>query len=162
AALATIAEVEREAKGDRSAAHLDFLRAELLAESGDVRGAIAAFERAAEAEPAPILSARAFERAAELTRDALEAAGWLDRAIARARAAPRLRWARVARRLALGRTQDARADVEHLEAQASGPRARYEVWWRAGAAWQRQGLVADAAPLFERALRFVPDDAYAL
>jgi len=165
AALATIAEVEREAKGDpheRAAAHLDFLRAELLAETGDVRGAIAAFERAAENEQAPVLSARAFEQAAELTRDPLEAVRWLDRAIARAPAVPRLRWARVARRLALGRTQDARADVEHLEAQASGPRARYEVWWRAGDAWQRQGLVADAAPLFERALRFVPDDAHAL
>ncbi|WP_394828751.1 hypothetical protein [Pendulispora albinea] len=162
AALATIAETTREANGDRAAAHLDFLRAELLAETGDVRGAIAAFERAAEDEPIPVLSARAFERAAELTRDPLEASRWLDRAIARAPAVARLRWARIARRLALGRTQDARADTEHLEAQATGPRARYEVWWRAGAAWQHQGLVADAAPLFERALRFVPDDAQAL
>ncbi|WP_394839681.1 tetratricopeptide repeat protein [Pendulispora rubella] len=159
AALATIAEVDRE---EGRGSHLDFLRAELLAETGDVRGAIAAFERAGEHETAPVLAARAFERAAELTRDALEAAGWLDRAVAHAPAVPRIRWARVQRRLALGRTQDARADVEHLEAQASGPRARYDVWWRAGAAWQDQGLVADAAPLFERALRFVPDDAHAL
>ncbi|HWL85026.1 MAG TPA: tetratricopeptide repeat protein, partial [Polyangiaceae bacterium] len=171
AALATIADAAADAPIEddaetanrgAGAEHLDFLRAELLAEIGDVHGAIAGFERAGSSEAAPALSARAFERAAELTRDPLEALGWLDRAVARAPQLARLRWARLARRLAVGRTQDARADVEHLEAQAQGPRARYEVWWRAGTSWLGQGLVADAAPLFERALRFVPDDARAL
>jgi len=36
------------------------------------------------------------------------------------------------------------------------------VYFRAGSAWRSAGLVADAAPLFERALRFVPDDPEAL
>jgi len=50
------------------------------------------------------------------------------------------------------------ADVEHLEAQSRGPRARYAVFFRAGSLWLKAGLSVEAAPLFERALRFVPDD----
>ena len=87
---------------------------------------------------------------------------WLDFAIARSPGGARLRWARLARRLTLGRIEDAMADAEHLEAQAQGPRARHDVWTRAGATWQRAGLRAEAGPLFERALRIVPDDTDAL
>jgi tetratricopeptide (TPR) repeat protein len=54
------------------------------------------------------------------------------------------------------------ADVEHVEALSVGSLTRYAVWWRAGKAWQKAGLVAEAAPLFERALRFVPDEPEAL
>ena len=161
AALATLADADRSTAGDAPPHHA-LLRAELLAEVGDRRAAIAAFEGVGEHERVPFIAARAYERAAELADDATEALGWIDLAIARSPATVRLRWARVKSRLAVGRVEDAMADVEHLEAQAAGPHARHAVWWRAGAAWQRAGLVAEAAPLFERALRFVPDDHEAL
>jgi len=155
AALATLAEAERPPR-------VAILRGELLAESGDKDGAIAAFLAAGDEEVVPALSARAYERAAAIASGPDEAIVALDRAVARAPSIARIRWARVASRLALGRIEDARADIEHLEAQARGSKARFDVWWRAGAAWRAAGLVVDAAPLFERALRFVPDDPDAL
>jgi tetratricopeptide (TPR) repeat protein len=138
------------------------LRGELHAEIGDTAAAIAAFARTGDLEIVPALAARAFERAAELTPDPIDALAWLDRAIARAPSVQRLRWQRVARRLAVGRVEDAMADVEHIEALSASSLTRYAVWWRAGKAWQASGLVAQAAPLFERALRFVPDEPEAL
>ena len=135
---------------------------ELYAESGDTAGAIASFVRAGETEPVPALGARAFERASELTQDPLDALVWLDLAIARAPTLAHLRWTRLGRRLAAGRLEDALADAEHLEAQARGARARHAVWRRAGDAWVDAGLVSSAAPIFERALRFEPDDPEAI
>lgn len=158
AALATLAEAER----GPMASHLTLLRAELLAETHDTRAALAAFERAGEEEAAPALAACAFERAALSTEDRAEASAWLDRAVARAPGTPRLRFRRVEARLQAGRLEDAMADVEHLEAQARGSKARYTVFARAGELWLRAGLRSEAAPLFERALRFVPDDADSL
>jgi cellulose synthase operon protein C len=155
AALATLVESSTDASHG-------MLRAELLAEIGDLPAAIAAFARTGDLEIVPALAARAFERAAELTRDPIDALAWLDLAIARAPSVLRLRWQRVARRLAVGRVEDAIADVEHVEALSVGSLTRYAVWWRAGKAWQKAGLVAEAAPLFERALRFVPDEPEAL
>ena len=157
AALGTLKDADRE-----RGSHHGMLRAELLAEVGDTTAAVAAFAHVGETEVVPLLAARAYERAAELVDDAAEALVWLDFAVVRAPGEARLRWARVARRLTLGRIEDAMADAEHLEAQARGSVARHQVWWRAGAEWQKAGLRAEAAPLFERALRFVPDDAEAL
>jgi hypothetical protein len=68
----------------------------------------------------------------------------------------------VARRLELGRLEDALGDVEHLEALARGGRVKHAVWLRAGRAWAAAGLSSHAGALFERALRFVPDEPRAL
>jgi hypothetical protein len=68
----------------------------------------------------------------------------------------------VARRLELGRLEDAMADVEHLEALARGPRNKHAVWLRAGQAWHAAGLAARAGDVFERALRYVPEEPLAL
>jgi tetratricopeptide (TPR) repeat protein len=157
AALGTLAEADREMPGPPGT-----LEAELLADAGHTTAAIAAFSRAGDCEPAPALGARAFERAAELTADHLDALLWLDRAVARAPGTARLRWARIARRLGCGRVAEARADVEHAEAIARGARAKYDVWRRAGDAWKKAGLLAEAGALYERALRYLPDDAEAL
>jgi tetratricopeptide (TPR) repeat protein len=135
---------------------------ELLAEVGDVAAAIASLERAGDAEPTAWLASRAYELAAGLARDAEDAARWLDKALSRAPRSVSARWARVAKRLELGRIEDALADVQQLEAQAKGGRARHAVWLRAGRAWQSAGLTGRAAALFERALRFAPEDPGAL
>jgi tetratricopeptide (TPR) repeat protein len=157
AALATLVDSERS-----PGASLGMLVAELLRESGDAEAAIATFARVGESDPAPALGARAFEQAAELTRDHLEALEWLDRAVARAPRASRLRWARLDRRLRAGRLEDALADAEHLEAMASGAAQKHAVLRRAGEAWLRAGLRVQALSLFERALRYAPDAPDAL
>jgi tetratricopeptide (TPR) repeat protein len=138
------------------------LVAELIAESGDASGAIAAFARIGDTEPVPVLAARCFERAAMLAEDHHDALVWLDLAVARAPAVARIRWTRASRRLASGRIDDAIADLEHVEAIAEGARAKYGVWRRAGEMWRAAGLASDSATLFERALRYVPDDPEAL
>jgi tetratricopeptide (TPR) repeat protein len=153
AALATMVDA------DRRDAELDgLLVAELLAEVGDTDAAIASMIRLGETEPVAPLAARALERAAELTTDPHDALVWLDMAIARGPAVTRIRWSRLARRLSAGRVEDALADAEHLEAQASGTLARHAVWKHAGEAWGNAGRAAESAALYERALRFDPRD----
>lgn len=162
AALAML--VEARAGDPEREARFGTTPGELLLETGDAEAAMASLERAGETEPAPALAARAFELAGRIARDPEEAARWLDRAVARA---PRsvsssARWLRASKRLALGRLEDAIADVEHLEALARGGRAKHLVWLRAGRMWHAAGLSARAGALFERALRFVPDEPRAL
>jgi tetratricopeptide (TPR) repeat protein len=175
AIIARVAEIDAIA-GGRAEAALAMLReadpdpgaprgplaGELLAEAGDAGGAIAALARIGDTETVPALAARAYARAASLADDHHDALSWLDLALARAPSMAGIRWARVARRLAAGRIEDAVADVEHLEAIAVGARAKHAAWRRAGDAWRAAGLVGDAATLFERALRYAPDDPEAL
>jgi cellulose synthase operon protein C len=156
AALATLVESQPSGGGT------GIVAGELLARVGDGDAALASFERAGEAERAPALAARAFELAARASRDAEAAARWLDRALARSPRSIQARWARVESRLALGRLEDALADVEHLEALARGGRGKYAVWVRAGGAWQAAGLGGRTGVIFERALRYAPDEAGAL
>ena len=135
---------------------------ELLAETGDVEAAIASLERTGEMDPAAAVGASAFEFAARLSRDPVDAAGWLDRALARTPRSTSARWMRVVRRLQLGRLEDALADAEYLEALVQGVPGRHAVWVHAGRAWQGAGLGARAGPIYERALRYVPDEPRAL
>jgi hypothetical protein len=158
AALAMLAETRERGGANRHG----ITSGELLLETGDVEGALASLERSGEAEPAPALAARAFELAAKASRDLESSALWLDRALARAPRSTTARWARIEKRLALGRLEDALADAEHLEALARGPIATYAVWIRAGRMWQAAGVGGRAAGLFERALRFAPDEPEAL
>ena len=160
AALAMLAEA-RQCSGAADA-HLGTAPGELLADIGDIDAALASLERTGATDPAPAIGARAFELAAHLVADPEEASRWLDRAIARSPRSTTCRRARVTRRVELGRLEDALADVEHLEAQARGGRAKHAVWLGAGRTWQSAGLGAKAVLLFERALRYAPDEPEAL
>ncbi len=157
AALGTLREADTDPRAPRLTTE-----AELLVEAGDVAGAVAAFARIGDTEAVPALAARAYASAAALTADPHDALPWLDLALARAPGAAGVRWARATRRLAAGRIAEAEGDVEHLEAGAVGARAKHAVWTRAGAAWRSAGLVGESARIFERALRYAPDDASAL
>ena len=55
-----------------------------------------------------------------------------------------------------------KADADHLEAAARGPEARHAVFRRVAEAFLARGFLAEASSLFERALRYAPDDAEAV
>jgi thioredoxin-like negative regulator of GroEL len=64
-------------------------------------------------------------------------------------------------RVALGDVDAALVDAEHLEAIAVGALARHEALMRSARALFTRGFARDAGRLFERALRYLPDDAAA-
>jgi tetratricopeptide (TPR) repeat protein len=151
AAIATLRAIDR-------TPYLGQLLGDLLAESGDTTGAVAALLREGERDPSGPVAALCHARAAALATDPADALAWLDVAIARAPMLAELRWDRAARRLVQGRLSDARADFQELEALASGARERFDVLRRAGDIHRTRGLGADAAILYERALLYRPDD----
>ncbi|MFO0680096.1 MAG: tetratricopeptide repeat protein [Polyangiaceae bacterium] len=157
AALAVLAEADR----DDSLA-FGSLTGDLHAEAGSEAAALAAYVHEAETEPHPATAARAFERAAFFEKNAHDALAWLDHALTRKPADRRLRWARAEARLRLGRIEDALADVQHVEANTTSSRDKHLVWRRAGTLWQKARLGREAVNLFERALRFVPDEPRSL
>lgn len=137
-------------------------RSELLARVGRTDAALASFEQAVAGEPSPVLAGRLCELAAARAKSPADTERWLDRALAASPRALAARWARARNRLLLGRASEALGDVQHLDALSRGDRDRYEVWIRAGKAWQGAGFHAQAASLFERALLHVPDEPEAL
>jgi cellulose synthase operon protein C len=135
--------------------------AELLAAVGDLAGAREALRDALRDEPFAPLAALAWCRLASFESGVVERHAALDAAVARAPGLPEARWARFEARLARGDVHGALADTEHLEALYSGARARHDACRRAARALLEQGHVKEAGRVFERALRYVPDDAAA-
>jgi tetratricopeptide (TPR) repeat protein len=157
------AEAARAVLADSSDMTYSFaLAGELALEARDTSGAASALVRAADDEIVPALAALALERGASAAPDPIEALEWLDRAIARARTLVRLHWTRAAARLSLGRMRDAIADVEEIEAMTRGASGKHAVWRRAATLVATAGHPSEARALFERALRFMPDDPEAL
>jgi tetratricopeptide (TPR) repeat protein len=135
--------------------------AELLASVGDIGGAREAIREAVRDEPFAPLSALAYCRLAALEKSAPERRAALDVAVARAPGLAEPRWARLVARLEAGDIAGAVADAEHYEAQHSGSAARHDACYKAARALLEHGYVTDAGRLFERALRYAPDDAAA-
>lgn len=86
----------------------------------------------------------------------------LDAAVACAPSLAIVRWARLKERAALGDAGGAYADAQHLEAAATGRQERFAICLRAGEVLLAQGLEQQASVLFQRALRYAPDDIAAL
>lgn len=143
------------------AAEFGWLGAQLLARVGDSRGARHAVLLAATRELYPPVAAGLWRELAALAPSAGERMDALDRAVASAPSLATVRWARLEARVELGDERGALADAESLEAAASGVRARHEVLVRAADRLVARGLVRAAGQLFERALRYLPDDAAA-
>jgi tetratricopeptide (TPR) repeat protein len=135
--------------------------AELLWRLADFDGARQAVSVAAEHEPFAPLAALMWCRLAEHEPAPIERRAALDRAVALAPGLelPRLR--RFAARLERGDNEGALADAEHLEAMTRGARGKHETNLRAARAFFAAGFVREARRCFERALRYVPDDARA-
>jgi len=123
-----------------------------------VREAVREFVRD---EPFAPVAALAFCRLAELESDAVARSAALDSAVARAPGLGEARWARFEARLGRGDVEGAIADAEHVEAGVVGARARHEACRRGARLILEQGYVTEAGRMFERALRYLPDDAAA-
>jgi tetratricopeptide (TPR) repeat protein len=85
----------------------------------------------------------------------------LDRAVATAPTLAHAHQARLAARLERGDVNGALSDAEHLEAMASGAPARHAACINAARSLLATGYVKEAGRAFERALRYMPDDAHA-
>jgi tetratricopeptide (TPR) repeat protein len=135
--------------------------ATLLSRIGDVGGAIEALRGATRSEEYAPLAALLFCQVGALDPSAPGRQNALSEAVARCPALAEPRWARFDARLATGDTAGALSDAEHLEAAATGSRERHEVCRKAASRFLSLGYQRDAGRLFERALRYVPDDAAA-
>ncbi|MEZ4298115.1 MAG: hypothetical protein R3B70_24395 [Polyangiaceae bacterium] len=138
------------------------LGAELLAGVNDADGARAALTRAARSEPFAPLAARTWLRRAAVADSVRDRLASLDEAIVRAPAFAAARWSRLQARLTAADPNGALADAQHLEAAARGARLRHEIARRAARAFLAAGFVQESHRLFERALRYVPDDPEAV
>ncbi len=135
--------------------------AELLAGVGDLDGARDAVAASASAEVYAPLAALLWKRLAELEQSLVARLEALDEAVARAPSLATVRWARFDVRLGRGDVDGALADAQHLEAAVAGSRGKHDVCRRAAKRLLDEAYVRDAGRLFERALRYVPDDAAA-
>ncbi len=141
---------------------LGALEGDVALEAGHRTRAQAAYVHAAETEPLAPLAGALFEAAADCADEPWGRLPLLDQALAWAPQATSARWARIDARLATGQVEDALADVHFLELAAATDRERYRVARHAGDRWNHYGFVAEAAKLHERALRWVPDEPFAL
>jgi tetratricopeptide (TPR) repeat protein len=135
--------------------------AELLFSAKDLDAAKAALSRAAEQERFAPLAASLWLRMAEIEPSEPARGNALDRAVACSPAYARARWARVDYRLSQGEAEAALTDCEQLEAGVAGARARHDVLSRSARRFLEQGFIRDAGKLFERSLRYAPDDVSA-
>lgn len=132
--------------------------ARLLARVRDLPGAREALRRAAADEPYAPLAAGLWQALAALGPEPAERRDALDRAVAAAPWLGAVRWSRLEARVEWGDERGALADAESLEAGAASARERLAVLTRAADRLVRRGYVKSAGQLFERALRYAPDD----
>jgi tetratricopeptide (TPR) repeat protein len=135
--------------------------AELLWRLDDFGGARQALSEAVQAEVFAPLAALLWCRLAERDPAPIECRAALDRAVALAPGLELPRARRFASRLARGDSDGALADAEHLEAMTRGARGKHDKNLRSARAFFSAGFVREARRCFERALRYVPDDARA-
>lgn len=133
--------------------------ARLLHAAGENEAARKALSRAANAEGYAPLAALLFVQLAALHEHAGLRADALDRAVAAAPGSERVRWLRFEARVERGDTEGALADAQAIEQGTQGARARHDVLRRAARQFLKAGWRAPAGQLFERALRYAPDDA---
>lgn len=143
------------------ASRMGMVGAELLARVGDREGARTALAEAAREESFAPLASLILVRQAELEAELRSRLLVLDMAVARSPALAAPRWARLDARLLCSDVDGALSDAEHLEASSSGAPAKHRVIRGAAERFLKAGLVRESGRLFERALRYVPDDALA-
>ena len=144
-----------------AATQAGLIGAELLARVGDLVGAREAVQAHVVNEsyaPVAALAWAALARQEPSPQGKLTA---LDRACARAPALTDVRWQRLTARLERRDAEGALADAQQLEATAQGSEERHAVCSRAARLFLDAGQKPGAGKLFERALRYLPDDPVA-
>lgn len=142
--------------------HAGAFAARLLARAGDLQAARTTLEHALATEPYGPLCALGWARLAELEPEITDRLRALDRALARCPSLVAPRWARFELLLGVGDLDRSRSDAEHLEALAPTPSERHAACLRVADAYFEAGFTREALRFYERALRYVPDDAAAL
>ncbi|HVW25988.1 MAG TPA: tetratricopeptide repeat protein [Polyangiaceae bacterium] len=132
--------------------------AALLSRIGDVDGARAALRGATHDEEYGPIAALLWAELAGYETDARSKLIALDEAVARAPGLTSTRLLRFEARLSIGDVRGALADAEHLEASVTGSAARHEMTRACAERLLANGFQRDAGRLFERSLRYVPDD----
>lgn len=132
--------------------------ATLLGRTGDVASACDALRAATRDEEYAPLAALLWKTQASFEPAPDGRLKALDEAVARCPGLPAVRWARFYARLEQGDVASAIADAEHLEASVAENRGRHEVCRTAAERILAAGYQRDAGRLFERALRYLPDD----
>lgn len=145
----------------RAATQAGLIGAELLARVGDVVGAREAVAAHVVNEAYAPVAALAWAELARHEPSPLDKLAALDRACARAPALTDVRWLRLQARLERRDAEGALADAQQLEATAQGSEQRHEVCSRAARLCLDAGQKTAAGKLFERALRYLPDDPVA-
>lgn len=86
----------------------------------------------------------------------------LDTAVASAPLLAEVRWARLTERAALGDAAGTLSDAQHLEASATGRQSRFTICRRAADVMLAAGMDAEATAMFQRSLRYAPEDVAAM
>ncbi|HEY5956504.1 MAG TPA: hypothetical protein VIV60_08130, partial [Polyangiaceae bacterium] len=136
--------------------------AKALIERGDLESARELLGQAASDEHYPPLASLLHLARAQYEDDGIERRLILDTAVASSPALACARWARLEARAHSGDASGAMADAQHLEAAASGRQARFTICNRAAERMLSAGLEQNAATLYQRALRYAPDDVGAM
>jgi len=144
-----------------AATQAGLIGAELLARVGDLVGAREAVQAHVVNETYAPVAALAWAALARQEPSPQGKLAALDRACARAPALTDIRWQRLTARLERRDADAALADAQQLEATAQGSEERHAVCSRAARAFLDAGQKAGAGKLFERALRYLPDDPVA-
>lgn len=144
-----------------AATQAGLIGAELLARVGDLVGAREAVQAHAVNEAYAPVAALAWAALARHEPSPQGKLAALDRACARAPTLTDIRWLRLAARLERRDSEGALGDAQQLEATAQGSEQRHEVCSRAARMFLDAGQKAGAGKLFERALRYLPDDPVA-
>jgi tetratricopeptide (TPR) repeat protein len=136
--------------------------ARLLLATGERVAAAELLAQAARDERYAPLAAQMHLSRAELEPNGLERRLALDAAVAAAPSLVSARWTRLEARAAFGDLQGALADAQHLEAGSVGRRMRHDACRRAANILLGNGYEVEAGQLFQRALRYGPEDVDAM
>jgi tetratricopeptide (TPR) repeat protein len=112
---------------------------------------------ASEERYAPLASLLQLERA-RCETDGVERRLILDAAVASCPTLEAVRWARLEARAEFGDASGVLADAQHLEACTTGRQSRHRICRRAASVALSAGLEQQALALFQRALRYAPED----
>ncbi len=132
--------------------------ATLLARTGDTEGARHALLAVTRDEEYAPLASLLWAQISRLETDPVSRLRALDEAVARCPGLPSVRWRRFDAKLEIADVTGAIADAEHLEAGSKGNARRHETCRKAARSLLALGYQRDAGRMFERALRYVPDD----